>query len=337
MVLSLSAHASGGVTLYGILDNSVEVANVGSGTAVRMDSGEVLGSRFGFLGTEDIGGGYSIKFTLEQGFLVNNGAVSTPSLSFSRQAWVGVAGPWGELRFGRQNSPVYIPVSGLLDAFGGATIGSALISFLSIVPRVNNAISYHTPNIAGLTAQFMVGLRDTTTAPQNGIANYHVGIEYANGPVGATFGYQSVNDPVGISYPSAPPGSTLKALYAGVSYSFGPVTAFIGYNNNRQTETPLNRDVYVASLRYTISPDMTAAIGIGHARDKSSLDNNANQIGVSYNYFLSKRTTLYAAAAWIDNQNKATFAMNGATTAGIPVAYPGATAKGMQIGLVHRF
>jgi predicted porin len=330
------AHAQS-VTLYGLLDNSIEVANTGGGTTARMDPGMYLGSRFGMLGKEDIGGGYSINFVLEQGILTTTGAASVPNSAFGRQAWVGLGSPYGELRFGRQNSPVYIPVSGALDAFNGLTIGSGLISFLAIVPRVSNAISYQSPEIAGTKAQLMISLRDASNSSRNGIASYHIGIEYAKGPVGAVVGYQRVEDPVGVVWPGSSAGTVLKALYAGASYNFGNITFYLGYNNNRQSDTPLNRDVFTASVRYMFDPATFFSFGAAHLHDKSNLDSNADQVGVMLNYFLSKRTNVYAAASWIENHNRATFAMNGATTAGIPVAYPGAPARGVQLGMVHTF
>jgi predicted porin len=325
------------VTLYGLLDNSIEIANTGNGTTARMDPGMYLGSRFGMLGKEDIGGGYSINFALEQGILTNNGAASVPNTMFSRQAWIGLGTPVGEFRFGRQNSPVYIPVSGSLDAFNGASIGSGLISFLSIVPRVSNAISYQSSEVAGTKLQLMISLRDASNSETNGIASYHAAVEYAKGPLNAVFGYQRVEDPVGIIWPGPSAGTVLKALYAGASYDFGSLTVFLGYNNNRQSNKPLNRDVYTASARYMFDPATFFSVGVAHAHDKSSLDSNADQIGAMLSYYLSKRTNVYAAASWIENHNRATFAMNGATTAGVPVAYPGAPARGVQLGILHKF
>lgn len=43
-------------------------------------------SRWGIKGVEDLGNGYSVGFTLEQGFLADSGAEHTSGLAFSRES-----------------------------------------------------------------------------------------------------------------------------------------------------------------------------------------------------------------------------------------------------------
>jgi predicted porin len=323
------SHANGNVTLFGIIDTSIEVSNVGNGTVARMDSGGQLGSRFGLKGNEDIGGGNTVNFMLEQGIGSNDGTAANSTLAFSRQAWIGMAGTWGEFRVGLQNSPVYIYVNGHLDAFTVATIGSALASFQTLFPRSNNAIFYQTPRIAGLVTQFMIGLRDQTTKPMSGAESYHIGIEYDRGPVSAATGFQRIAN--------ATNSSVLEVFTVGASYAFGPVRVYVGLNNARQSDGSLNKNAYTTSLAWTIDPVSQLSFGIGHASDRTSANNAGNQIGMMYWYFLSKRDTLYFSAAFLKNMHKGTYTMNGATTVGIPVAYAGADARGMQFGIQHRF
>jgi predicted porin len=323
------SYAQSNITLYGLIDNSVEISNVGNGTTARMDSGGQLGSRFGLKGSEDIGGGNRVNFVLEQGIGSNDGTASNPAQAFSRQAWVGVSGNWGELRFGLQNSPLYIFANNYLDSFTVATIGSALASFQTLVPRVNNAISYHTPDFNGLTAQFMIGLRDQTTLPSSGVQSYHVAIEYNKGPLSAATAYQQVANVTN--------SASLKVLTVGASYAFGALRVYGGFHTSRETDGSLDKNVYVTSLSYMFGTASMLSLGYGHAQDKTAASNNGDQVGLMYWYFLSKRDTLYAAAAFLQNHNDATYRMNGATTVGIPVAYPGADARGIQFGIQHRF
>jgi hypothetical protein len=37
------------------------------------------------------------------------------------------------------------------------------------------------------------------------------------------------------------------------------------------------------------------------------------------------------------NRNQASYTLAGATNPGLPLAYPGADARGVQVGIVHRF
>ena len=324
-----AACAQGSVTLYGIIDTSIEVSNVGNGTTARMDSGGLLGSRFGMRGTEDIGGGNHINFTLENGIGSNNGTSSISTLAFSRQAWVGASGPWGEVRIGRQNSPLYIPLSGRFDAFAVATIASALDSFQTIGVRYDNAIYYGTPSFSGLSAQVMVGLRSADTAPQNGMHDIHIAAEYERSPVNVGAGYQKVAATTG--------NATFRVLFVGGSYGFGPLRVFGVWNRATQSDDTIDKDVFTTSLSYSLSPFSMVSAGYGYVHDKTAAARNADQIGLMYWYFLSKRTTLYASASFLDNRTNGLYTMNGATTVGIPVAYAGADARGVQFGIQHRF
>lgn len=328
LLISAQVRAQSNLTLYGILDTSLEVTNAGNGATARMDSGGLNGSRFGLIGTEDIGAGYKIKFTLEQGISSTTGAASNPALAFSRQAWVGVAAPWGEVRVGLQNSPVYIPVTGVLDAFTVNTLASGMDSFLSISPRQNNAITYLSPDFHGLTGQVMVSLRDANTKPDNGIAAYNLAVEYGRGSLNAAIGYQRVTNFKG--------SSTLNALFAGANYAFGPLRVFAAYHNAKITGL-VDKDVYALSASYQFGVSTMLSFGGAHAHDRSGMGNGGDQIGLMYWYFVSKRTTLYASAAFLDNHNHATFTINSAPTGGIPVAYPGADPRGIQLGIQHRF
>lgn len=65
-----------------------------------VESGTVSGSRWGLMGSEDLGGGLKLNFDLEQGFGIDTGN-QTAGQSFSRQAWVGFSGGFGEVRIGK--------------------------------------------------------------------------------------------------------------------------------------------------------------------------------------------------------------------------------------------
>ena len=60
-------------------------------------------SRFGFRGTEDLGGGLSAGFWLEAGFAPDTGMLS--GSSFNRRATVSLMGRWGEIRLAATTRP----------------------------------------------------------------------------------------------------------------------------------------------------------------------------------------------------------------------------------------
>src|SRR5262245_49833884 len=86
-----AARAQSSVTIYGLFDIGVEAAKSGGGSTVREISGGSFGSRLGFRGVEDLGGGLSAVFRLENGFAGDSGVLAQGGLIFGREASVGLA------------------------------------------------------------------------------------------------------------------------------------------------------------------------------------------------------------------------------------------------------
>jgi predicted porin len=148
------------VTWYGLVDVGVETMNnVGSARErlTRMPSYTgTLPSRLGVRGAEDLGSGASVVYTLENGFAPDSGSMTQGGRLFGRQAWAGLAAPWGTVSFGRIYTMTYWS---LLDA---DVIGPAIFSAASIdsyLPnaRVDNALGYKAsfgPLTVGATYSF---------------------------------------------------------------------------------------------------------------------------------------------------------------------------------------
>ena len=95
------------VTLYGVIDEYVNRMHSSSGNNVTaIEDGAWLRSRFGFKGTEDLGGGNFAKFQLEGGFNADSGGQAAVGSIFDRQAWLGLGNALGEVRVGHQNGPI---------------------------------------------------------------------------------------------------------------------------------------------------------------------------------------------------------------------------------------
>jgi GBP family porin len=103
---SSAAFAQSSVTLYGVVDASLESVK-GDDTVTRVSSDNLASSRLGFKGTEDLGNGLKANFVLESNMKMDTGANGGGSTRFfDRAAWVGVAGGFGELRLGRQDTSI---------------------------------------------------------------------------------------------------------------------------------------------------------------------------------------------------------------------------------------
>ncbi|WP_347558765.1 porin [Robbsia sp. KACC 23696] len=324
-----TAHAQSSVTLYGVIDNGIDYQSPnGAKATVRAVSGGLFASRFGLKGTEDIGGGLHVNFQLEDGFNGETGAAASATAAFNRQAWVGLSGHFGEVRLGLQNTPQYIFLNPELDPLAVQSIGSPMNSLNSLTVRETNAISYFTPTYYGLSAQFMVAMRDTTTKPSQGLQFYNAAVKYINGPFHIAAGYEQAGNATGTSL--------LKIFNAGTSMSFGAARVFLAYHNERQTDNSIKRDTYQLSGSYMLNPANMVVAMYAYEHDRTGQGNNAQQVGLTYEYLLSTRTTLYGAAGFIQNRSKAAFTLTGTNYAGVAVS-PGANTRGVTLGIVHRF
>jgi predicted porin len=100
-----TAHAQSSVTLYGVVDESVRYlthANTAGDSSIGLGNGGMTQSRWGLKGVEDLGGGWSTFFKLENRIYLNTGQ-SDPTLPFFNEAQVGVrSDSFGQVIFGRQ-------------------------------------------------------------------------------------------------------------------------------------------------------------------------------------------------------------------------------------------
>src|SRR3569833_330324 len=160
-----TASAQTNVTIYGLLDAGVHYRDNGADTNNKtwgVDSGQASGSRLGFRGTEDLGGGLAAIFTLESGVNVDDGTLgqgitgsaNSPALTrlFGRQAFVGLSGNFGAVKFGRQYAPIRVAVESV-DPFGVSGAGNAANFFNVHGERTDNTVNYSTANFGGFSGQ----------------------------------------------------------------------------------------------------------------------------------------------------------------------------------------
>jgi predicted porin len=119
-----TAQARTGVTIYGIADAGYLRESGGSaGTVNKIGSGMGSCSRIGFRGNEDLGGGMSAVFTLENGDRLDTGEVDAAGSMFNRQAWVGLKSKDGMLTLGRQYTPWHQALAQVGDPFSTGYAG----------------------------------------------------------------------------------------------------------------------------------------------------------------------------------------------------------------------
>jgi predicted porin len=153
---SFGVQAQSSATLYGVADDGfVYASNAGGHSQIQMNSGNIMGSRWGLRGSEELGGGQSAVFVLENGFSIANGRFGQGGDEFGRQAYVGLSSTrFGSLTLGRQYDSV-------VDYTGQFESGTQWATSFGAHPgdldnmnnsnRVNNALKYTSSSVAGLS------------------------------------------------------------------------------------------------------------------------------------------------------------------------------------------
>ncbi len=270
LAASGAAMAQSTVTIYGVAD---AVIHKDKGVSLKMTSGGVSGSRLGFKGTEDLGGGLKATFKLEQGIDLTNGDQKVAGKAFNREATVGLAGGFGEVRFGRMSTA--------FDEFAGATnpVFDSVLSPTNVfvgytTDRIDQGIYYASPSFGGFSAAASYNL-EQVPGSQNVLslaANYEAGA-LALGVV-----YQDEGDAADETH----------TRFNG-SYNFGSFKLMGGYE--------MVDIAGVDTKQYTIGADMPLAsnlvLSAGIASSKTDGAKRVTGYSVGAAYLLSKRTTVY--------------------------------------------
>ena len=337
--VSGAASAQSSVTLYGKVDlGMVYDAGGAAGKSVRLDSGVTGGSRIGFKGVEDLGGGTKFSFQLETGFCadsaagVSSGGATVPNFCTGSNAFMGrqahgdLTGSFGALSAGRQYSLGFNNLA-TIDPFGAGFAGQAnnvsAAGLYLVDPsgiRLNNSVTYSTPNAAGFTGSAEVAFGEQTGNWESN-RETGAGINYASGPAyaGVTF-YNQSN--------AAGTGPSKKVVTLGGTYDFGIVKVHALGQSVTGTST-LDYRSYMAGVTVPIGAAQILASYVRH-NDRTGADQDASQAGVGVLYALSKRTSLYSSFARINNTHGAAFLVGNATALGTGN-------KSFDAGIVHNF
>ncbi len=314
------AQAQSAVTIYGIVDAGMTREDNGSTTVNRMDSGILSGSRLGFLGKEDLGGGMSAIFQLENGFNVDAGTQADAARFFNRLAFVGLTGSFGYIKLGRQNNPVY-GNNIVWDPFNDALAGDSQRLFSYNGLRTDNLVTYgYSANGFRGEVQYGFGEVAGNTSASRTIAGFG---GYRSGPIDVVLTYQNIRNAVDTD-------STKMTLLGG-NYDFGVVKTFFAYAFEKGVvpgaTTKLDqRDALIGMILPVSSLGNIKASYI-RKTDKLVTNANASQVAVAYTYDLSKRTTLYTSYGQLRNDPAAKY----------KVIVAGRTDKLFDFGVRHLF
>ena len=339
------AFAQTNVTVYGAID----VAYISQSDAIKgsqtnaynaLDTNGWDASWFGLKGTEDLGNGLTASFQAEMGILPDNQNAATQQ----RSTFVKLEGKnWGSIKAGN-----YFIDTVLFNTKGGFDNAGMSEKAIRIGANTwaNNAVKYSSPSWGGVqlsvgySSNFTFGQDDQQTQEGNN-RTWFGDVTYSNGPlfvgatnsnfgkggdsqtdghewnIGAAYDFKVVN--VGLVYDSI--------RFNSMGFDWINTNSFIG-------DTDLDRDTWRLNVGVPITAKDSVYMSYANVHSKYHADGDSdkfsqNAFGVGYKHNLSKRTSVYAQAYFVDADDLAF--MNFKQQSGETLQ------NGYQVGMRHTF
>lgn len=341
-----AAHAQSNVTVYGLVDTGIEYttnANAAKDSLWRLTSGGQNTSRFGFKGTEDLGGGLKALFHLEGGFTADNGAID--GQLFRRQANVGLQGGFGRVIAGRSYTTIYdfmLPFDpmGYSPSYSWVTSGNGTgVSKYGMPTAFDNIIKYQ-GDFGGFKVGASYGFGEVAGANTDS-AKYAFGLGYSAGPFAIAGTYDQVN---GNTVAATGNRTKTNTFHLGASYKVSKDLAIKGgYRNYKQAPasgTDVRADLFWGGVNYKITPaiELTGAIYYQDVKNVASgTDADPTMYVLRAKYFLSKRTFLYASTAYAKAKNGQLVGLTRDSSADGGVSGFSDSQAALIVGVQHRF
>ena len=312
-----AAAAQSSVTMYGQVNTGYEYSKTDITTSrgvktttktTGFQNDQVKSSRLGFKGEEALGNGLSATFALEMGFDSANGEFAESA--FNRKATVGLKGAFGEVRIGKDSTPMN-EFDGSFKAIDRTTTLAEQVAGRDASWEGRPTGLFYNGSFSGFDVAAAIGnsstrvKKDGVTTMKKDTATYGLGMGYNGGAwaVGAAVQLdteKTLNDDV------------KKTNYGvGASYDFN-VAKFYGqyeggqYKNKASTvadkysydqfavgvSAPFGATTLSAEYAYNKAKDTAGAVSTKY---------KGNVFAVQAEYAFSKRTSLVARAGQVAN------------------------------------
>ena len=353
------ASAATSVTLYGTVDGGYEdwqfknglkkhgIDQPGGVLKNKLQQGgySESNSKFGIKGQEDLGNGLAAIFTLEGRFGADDGDIASTDRFFHRESTVGLKGSFGEVKIGRAKSQMELALGGIVPGSRVADVDLYSVA----ATRHSNGLFYSYDNAgfsfgADVTTEGGAAGNETESTPDSKIG-YGARLGYA-GQVGgnvtllARAAYQNDGKTATLSN-----GDTVKnqewggLLAAVVPYANNALTVGVAYAQGKGEAADLvaakfGTDRVATKKARTLSAVIASTIGsndsvyVKYQQRKGTTagatDYNGNVWAAGYAHNLSKRTSVYADAAYATIKNHSKITEKG-------------KAIGYSVGVAHNF
>ncbi|KWR88213.1 porin [Cupriavidus sp. IDO] len=313
--ISGAVHSQSSVSLYGVIDVGIRYnthQNAAGDSKIGMGNGGPLsGSRWGMIGTEDLGGGNKALFQLESGFTPGTGATqqSTPSGNarlFGRTALVGLSSPtYGDITLGRQYTLVH-EMAFLHDVYSLSNyVGTLGFQGAGLTGggRLDNTVRYTSPTFGGFSFKGAYTFGEVAGDAKR-FSSPAVAASYDSGPLSVGAAFQIVNNiggltPATTAYGSTYfgiliPDSTQKVFTVGATYKIGAAKLYGSYIYSNVYPAGYRNDSFSAAVSYALSPALELKLPVYVDFLKHGGQNGTRITGGPLlDYSLSKRTDVY--------------------------------------------
>ena len=281
-----AAQAQSSVSLYGLVDLSVgSFQSPGGDSAKGVNSGNMTTSYYGLKGSEDLGSGLKANFAIEAFMRSDTGASGrfNGDAYWARSSWVGVSSGYGSLNVGRNTTSLFVNTL-IFNAFGDSFGFSPSIRHYFTSGTTtgdtgwSDSLKYTSPRFGGLTMTAHVAAGEGDGGKNGGVSALYFG-----GPLALGFAWQSVSK-----------GGTLdntKAWQLGASYDLKAAKLFGQYGNVKNDATGNAYDI--TGLGASV-PAGAGSVLVQWGKISPDLTASRTTFSLGYDYFLSKRTDLYA-------------------------------------------
>lgn len=317
---SLPAQAAD-VTLYGILDTGLRVSDYQKidgrdpGTTFAMETGQFYPNLLGLRGSEDLGNGLRVGFSLENRFNADSGTMCESGRLFDNQAIVTLSGEKWTVAAGRiegfSSTMGDFDFAAPMDPFEGGWVETGGVNvFANIGLAANNAVVLQVRPHEGVTLAGAYSLAIDTEQKSYGDNQHYSAL-------GASWKTDKLY--AGLTYEAISRGNVAaerdQALKVGVNYDFGPLRAFAAWSYTKDhawfgenldsmrymlgVTVPAGNGLIRASVQWLDGDSVTVTDAAGATADFSP-ERYVASIGYTYN--LSKRTMLWSTYSWSEGR-----------------------------------
>ncbi|MBF0245682.1 MAG: porin [Planctomycetes bacterium] len=323
---------------YGTLSMAVDVINNGteSETAIN-DHVNKLGVGGSQMLNDNLKAIYQMEFEVRLADMDN----SKDGMFTGRNSFVGLAGDWGAIKLGRQDTP-YKPSQGKLDIFGDTIADFAVVMGRTakgsdLEDRPLDQVVYESPKMGSwnFAAMYSNDAQDTDFVADKSTGVISLNATYNDGGLYAGLGYQSMAKDA----TNNKGGESLSAMRLGLGYKadFGEIGAMVesidGSNADSRMSWMINYAKGFGNNKFKVQYATAADSDVANA------DDGASYFAVGVDHSFAKSTTgyiLYSAAS-LDAKGASKYELGDGSAAKFAADTLEDSVTAISLGMIHKF